>query len=153
MFLGDLPLEIQYIILEHCSPRDLAVLSRVHTSVRDVAEYALYSHICYWQPLDMVSSESTQAVPPQLKENKSLFHTFATNSQKPSMVKALYIELETHWSRYDAAGFVLVRLAEALEKMPNLVDLRIIHGPETMKDASKGRISQIIRFVSDRWQP
>ena len=45
MFLGDLPLEIQDNILEHCSPSDLAVLSRVHTSVRDVAEYTLYAHI------------------------------------------------------------------------------------------------------------
>ena len=149
MFLGDLPLEIRYNILEHCSPRDLAVLSRVHTSVRDVAEYALYSHIRYCaQPHDMVSSERVQAAPQRLKE-ESLLHTFANNSRKASMVKALYIELEKKWGYDDAVHFVLVKLAEALEKMPNLVDLRIIYSP--MKE-SEGRITQAIRLVFNRWQ-
>ena len=67
------------------------------------------------------------------------------------MVKALYFELEIRWGPgcEDAVDFVLVKLAEALEKMPNLVDLRIMHSP--MKE-SEGRISQVIRFVSNRWQ-
>jgi hypothetical protein len=154
MFLGDLPLEIQYNILEHCSPRDLAVLSRVHASVRDVAEYALYGHIWYRaQPLDMIvmtmPAWDYDAVPQRLKENKSLLHTFATNSRKASMV---YIELENDQGcdrNSNVVRFVLVKLAEALEKMPNLVDLRIIHNP--MKE-SEGRISQVIRFVSNHWQ-
>ena len=65
------------------------------------------------------------------------------------MVKAFYIELEKNWGCDDAVHFVLVKLAEALEKMPNLVDLRIIYS--LMKE-SEGRISQAIRFVSNRWQ-
>ena len=65
------------------------------------------------------------------------------------MVKALYIELEKKWGYDDAVHFVLVKLAEALEKMPNLVDLRIIYSP--MKE-SEGRITQAIRLVFNRWQ-
>ena len=153
MFLGDLALEIQYNILEHFLPSDLAVLSRVHTSVRDVMECALYSHVRYCaQPLDMVSSGDNQATstPQRLNENRSLLHTFTTNSRKASMVKTLYIELEKNWGCDEAVCFVLVKLAEVLEKMPKLVDLRIIHSPT--KDLSQGRISQVIRFVCDRWQ-
>ena len=86
-----------------------------------------------------------------MKENKSLLHTFATNSRKASMVKSFYVELEREGGDGNAIRFVLAKLAEALEKMPNLVDLRIIpHSP--IDDLSEGRISQVIRFVSDRWQ-
>jgi hypothetical protein len=156
MFLRDLPLEIQHAILEHCSPSDLAVLSRVHTSVRDVAEHALYSHIRYRaRPLDMVSSETrNNHVVLGLKENRSLLHTFATNSRKASMVKAFYVELETSKGSNglhalddgrNVVGFVQVKLAEVLEKMPNLVDLRILYCP--VITWSQGRISQAIRFV------
>ena len=158
MFLGDLPLTIQCNILEHCLPSDLAILSRVHSSVRDVAEYALYSHIHYraqlFKIVTMVPSWESQAVQvlQRLKENKSLLHTFATNPWKASMVKEFYFELD----RGDGCDnnlihFVLVKLVEALEKMPNLVDLRIIqHSP--IEDLSKAIISQVIRFVSSRWQ-
>ena len=156
MFLRDLPLDIQYNILEHCSPSDLAVLSRLHTSVRDVAEYALYGHIWYRaQPLDMIvmtiPSWDYEAVPQRLKENKSLLHTLATNSWKASTVKAFYIELENDQGcdrNSNGIRFVLVKLAEVLEKMSNLVDLRIIYNP--MK-GSEDRISQVIRFVSNCW--
>ena len=149
MFLADLPPEIRCNISEHCSPRELAVLSRVNTSVRDVAEYALYSRIRYCvRPLDIVNS-SWQATPQRLKE-KSLLHTFANNSQKASMVKALYFELEKQWDCDDAVHFALIKLAEALEKMPNLVDLRIIYN--SVKELEgRHRISQVIRFVSNRW--
>ena len=152
MFLGDHPLEVQYNILEHCSPSDLAALSRVHSSIRDVAEYALYSHIRYYeQPLNMivmtVPSQDHHAVPSRMKEN-ALLHTFATNSRKASMVKAFYVELQEDFDNdSNAVHFVLVKLAEALEKMPNLVDLRIRYTP--MKDLSEGRISQVIRSVSN----
>jgi hypothetical protein len=158
MFLGDLPVEIQYDISAHCSPSDLAVLSRVHTSVRDVAEHALYGHIRYCaQPLNMIEwpepsfdlDYELEEVPQWLKESKSLLHTFAANSQKASMVKALYIDLEKNWVCDDTVRLALVKLAEALEKMPNLVDLRIIYSP--MKDPFEGRISQVIRFVCNRW--
>ena len=157
MFLRDLPLDIQYNILEHCSPSDLAVLSRLHTSVRDVAEYALYGHIRYCaQPLNMivtVPSQDAQAqvVPQRLNESHSPLHTLATNSRKASMVKALHVELKKGGSRDgDVVRFVLVKLAEALEKMPNLMDLRIIYSPT--KDLFESGISQVIRFVCNRWQ-
>ena len=137
MFLGDLPLDIRYGIFEHCSTSDLAALSRVHSSVRDVAENFLYSHIRYCaQPLA------------PLGLNRSPLHTLATNSQKASMVKSFYIELENSWHHSfddNEAHCVLVKLVEALEKMPNLVDSRILHRP--MEDLSEGRVSQVIRFV------
>ena len=79
MFLGDLPLETQYRILEHCYPSDLDVLSRVYSSVRDVVEYGLYSHIRYRaRALNMIvmmgSSWDPQLVPKRLKKTKSLLH-------------------------------------------------------------------------------
>ena len=141
MFLGDLPLDIQYGIFEHCSTSGLAALSRVHSSARDVAENFLYSHICYCaQPL----------APRGLEEDRSPLHTLATNSQKASIVKSFYIELENSWhhsfdDNLNEAHCVLVKLVEALEKMPNLVDLRVSHSP--MEDLSEGRVSQVIWFV------
>ena len=93
MVFRDLPPETQSCILELCSPSDLDVLSRVHTSVRDMAEYALYSHIQYRvRPADLIipsrepeveNDESSQ----ELNEDRSLLHTFANNSWKASMVK------------------------------------------------------------------
>jgi hypothetical protein len=79
MVFRDLPPEIQSRILELCSPSDLAVLSRVHTSGRDMAEYALYSRIQYRaRPSDLIipsrdveNDESSQ----ELKEDRSLLHT------------------------------------------------------------------------------
>lgn len=41
----DLAPEIQLRILQFSSLGDLSSLSRVHTSLRDVAEYVLYSNI------------------------------------------------------------------------------------------------------------
>ena len=165
MVFRDLPLEIQSRILEFCSPNDLAVLSRVHTAGRDVAEYALYSRIQYRvRPSDQIKpscnveddDESSQ----ELKEDRSLLHTFAKNSWKASMVKMFYVELEDEDKFYENTGihdhrtcinlthFILVKLAEALVKMPNLVDLRILHSLMDL-DAFKRtrRISEVIRFV------
>jgi hypothetical protein len=46
MHLGDLAAELQLQILQFCPPsRDLSTLSRTHTSLRDAAEYILYSDI------------------------------------------------------------------------------------------------------------
>ncbi|KAF8686922.1 hypothetical protein AX14_003756 [Amanita brunnescens Koide BX004] len=60
------------------------------------------------------------------------------------MVKALYFELEKQWDCDDAVHFALIKLAEALEKMPNLVDLRIIYN--SVKELEgRHRISQVIR--------
>jgi hypothetical protein len=177
IILRNLPPEIQSRILELCSPSDLAVMSRVHTSLQNMAEYTLYSRIQYRaRSFDLLKSSRDVAnfdedtlVSPELRENKSLLHTFANNSRKASMVKMLYVELEDglsseeefEWEeKFDedteddskATQFILVKLAERLVKMPNLVDLRIIHGFLAMDnfDSIKPgaqRISEVIRFV------
>ena len=61
-----------------------------------------------------------------------------------------YVELASDYERYTyrkATQFILVKVAKVLEKMPNLVDLRILHSQ--MEDSDKGtqRISEVIRFV------
>jgi hypothetical protein len=147
----DLPLEIRLHILKHCSPSSLAILSRVHTSLRDAAECALYSHIHYWvRPLDAVilsrhHNGSVRSVL-GLQEDRSLLHTFATNPQKASKVKGFYVEFDTskRVRREEILHFILVKVAEALEKMPNLVDLRILYSLDDRDD----RLNQVIRFVS-----
>jgi hypothetical protein len=75
MAFRDLPLEIQSRILEFCSPSDWAVLSRVHTSGRDMAEYSRIQYRA--RPSDLIipsrdveSDESSQG----LKEDRSLLH-------------------------------------------------------------------------------
>ena len=152
MVFRDLPPEIQSLISRFCSPSDLATLSRVHTSGRDIAECALYSRIQYRaRPSDLIipsrdakNDESSQA----LKEGRSLLHTLINNSRKALMVKMFDVELDNERHAYrKATQFVLVKLAEILVKMPNLVDLRILHGP--MEDLDKGieSISEVMRFV------
>ncbi|KAF8655893.1 hypothetical protein AX14_008118 [Amanita brunnescens Koide BX004] len=171
MILGNLPPEIQSRILELCSPNDLAVLSRVHTSLQDVAEYALYSRIQYRaRPFDLIITsgdvtnfDEDSWVP---QEDRSLLHTFANNSRKASMVKMLYVELLTdevtsepqgvgydYRARRKRIQFVLVKLADVLVKMPNLVDLRILHDLMEYSDSCKPgarRINEVIRFVFQR---
>ena len=105
MVFSGLPLEIQSRILELCSPNDLAVLSRVHTLGRDLAEYALYSHIQYRvRPSDLIKPsrdvENDQS-PQELKEDRSLLHTFANNSRKASMVKVFYVGLDDEYGADD----------------------------------------------------
>ena len=151
MMFRDLPPEIQSHIFELCPPGDLAVLSRVHTSVRDMAEYALYSHIQYSvRPSDLIIGSQ------ELKQDGSLLHTLANNSQKALMVKMLYVVLVDEYDEENGthsmkADFILVKLAEVLVKLSHLVDLRILHG-QWMNDSDvlfKGtqRISEVIRFV------
>ena len=154
MIFRDLPPEIQTRILEFCSPSDLALLSRVHTSGRDMAEYALYSCIQY------CARPSNLIIPVRkLKEERSLLHTLANNSRKASIVKMFYVDLVDEF--YDDNvlpqtysnhnHFILAKIAEALEKMSNLVDLRILYF-RMNDDVFKGirRISEAIRFVFRR---
>ena len=168
MIFRDLPPEIQSRILEFCSPSDLAVLSRVHTSGRDMVEYALYSRIQYRaRPSDLIipSRDIENDVNPQeLKEDRSLLHTFSNNSRKASMVKTFYVQLEDgntvtgsltgpYFAYIKSTHFILVKLAEGLVKMSNLVDLRILHGRldyyDFQVDGLNGtrRISEVIRYV------
>ncbi len=149
MHLNDLPLEVQVRILQFCSSNDLAALSRVQTSVRDVAEYVLYSHIHFHaRPLDMIIHPWSM-LPPRWKDERTLLHTLAADPRKATIVKTFYLLLEPN-NQYvvpnKVVGLVLVQLADALENMSNLVDLRIMYLP--MEDPSEGRISQVIRFVA-----
>ena len=67
------------------------------------------------------------------------------------MAKMLYFELGDQYDDYSVfdAHFILVKLAEVLVKISNLVDLRIQHGLINDSDTFKGiqRISEAIRFV------
>lgn len=160
MIFKDLPLEIHSRILELCPLSDLAVLSRVHTSGRDIAEDALYSRIQYCvRPSDLITGSWDEL---ELKQDGSLLRTLTNYSQKALMVKIFYVELLDEYDEEDAfheacsmkANFILVKLAEALVKTSNLVDLRIQHGQwmndfDDSIDVFKGtrRISEVIRFV------
>ena len=89
MVFRDLPPEIQSHILELCSPSELAVLSRVHTSGQDLVESAPYSHIQYRvRPSDLIiqSYDENDEISQELKED-----TLANNSRKASMVKMFYV--------------------------------------------------------------
>jgi len=137
-------------ILQLCPPADLASLSRVHTSIRDVAERVLYRRIyfvaCY---LDLMEDQESD-LQWTLKENnnRSLFHTLSTNVQKAAMVKSLYIELDEYIRKCENANHpILVELSHSLKNLSNLVDLRIIYCQWLVRDPSEGRISQVIRFV------
>ena len=161
MAFRDLPPEIQSRILEFCSPSDLAALSRVTPSGRDTVEYALYSRIQYCvRPSDLIkpsrdteNDEGSQ----ELREDRSLLHTLANNSRKALMVRMFYVKLlDEDGAFYGSctmkAQFILVKLAETLRKMSNLLDLRILHC-QWMNNSDvlyKGtlRISEVIRFVS-----
>ncbi|KAF8341143.1 hypothetical protein F5887DRAFT_976921 [Amanita rubescens] len=146
--LGNLPLDIQFAILQLCSPSDLAEISQVHSSLQAVAECALYSHIRFCvPPLEISLIPDDDSVPSESDESfLLLLRTFSGNPRKASMVKKLYVKLETE-RMYDieskAVGYLLVKLADALEKMNNLVDLRIIY--RLGVDLAQERISEVIR--------
>lgn len=148
--LGDLPVDVQFAILQLCEPSDLADISRVHSSLKGVAECALYSHIRFCvPPLDISLIPDDNSVPSESNESfLLLLRTFSGNPQKASMVKKLYVKLETYRMykiESKAISYLLVKLADALEKMANLVDLRVIYNLGI--DLSEGRISEVIRFV------
>jgi hypothetical protein len=168
MNFRDLPPEMQSRILAVCSPSALAVLSRVDTLGRDMAEHALYGRIQYrlW-PSDLIilsRNVENDEFSQELKEDRSLLHTLANNSRKALMVKMFYVELVNEYDEDDAfheicsmtrrAHFILVKLAETLAKMSNLVDLRILHDQwmndfDDSIDVFRGtrRICEVIRFV------
>ena len=154
MYLDDIALEIRLEILQLCSPRDLASLSRVHSSLRDVAERVLYTHIYFLaHPTDLIQNRksrsqngrpSNQCV---LKEHRSLLHTLCMSARKAKMVKSLYIELyksSGHGVR-NAIRTILIKLSQLLKDMPNLVDFRIIYSD--LSEHSEGQLSKAIRFV------
>ena len=150
MHLEDVAFDIQSQISRFCSPKDLANLSTVHTSLRDAAEYALYSHIhvsIRWQA-ELIARKGTRKSPWTLVEERSLLHTLASNPRKAEMVKALDIDLASFGHRHPGRVLLLLvsKLAEVLETMPNLVDFRIKYGL-TSNSSLERTISQVIRFV------
>ncbi|KAF8341144.1 hypothetical protein F5887DRAFT_976925 [Amanita rubescens] len=142
MRLTDVPLDVQLQILQLCSPKDLAAVSRVHSSLRDAAERVLYSRI------DISSQEpyiEMDRSPWELAAKKTapLLSTLAINTWKASRVKAFYIELGVEDDNdYGVLHLILVALAGVLEKMPNLVDLRILTNGQV--DLSQGTVSKVI---------
>ena len=152
--LLDLAPELQIQIMQFCSPDALSSLSGVQSSLRDIAEHLLYSHVYFYaQPLELIQNWKSKSREWALKENRSLLHTLITNPRKAGMMKTLCVEFETFFfcSKYSfetlkALHTFLVKLSEALRYLPNLVDLRIMHDKTTF-DISEGSLSQAIRFV------
>jgi hypothetical protein len=146
MHLGNVAFDIQSQILQLCSPKDLANLSTVHTSLRDEAEYVFNSHIYVSiRAPDLIVGKGTRKSPWALVEKRS---PLASNSRKAEMVKALDIDLAAtgHRHPYRVLPLMASKLAEVLETMPNLVDLRIKYGL-TSNSSVERTISQVIRFI------
>jgi hypothetical protein len=136
MHLGDLAADLQLQTLQFCTSRDLSTLSRTHTSLRDAAEYMLYSDIDF--PALSVGTR-IEGIPRTCQSlmtlKTSLLHTLSTNARKAAMVKALFLELRATAVR-DQVPSILIQLSEALQCLPNLVDLCIVY--HWMKELPKG---------------
>ena len=131
MHLGDLAFELQLKVAQLCSLRDLTSLSRVHTSLRDVADFALYSGI-------YCSSFSAFL---------SILQTLTANKQKASLVKVLDIEL-IHVGVDNLRVQSLEVMAGMLSNMLNLHKLRISVAEEFQRSGGdSGGINQAIMFV------
>ncbi|KAF8341142.1 hypothetical protein F5887DRAFT_976919 [Amanita rubescens] len=146
MHFVDVALEVQLQILQFCSPQDLAILSLVHSSLRDAAEYVLYSHIDFSpEERDTYVEEDTYRSPweSSMQKTSPLLSTLDRNARKASTVKAFYIELGGEdYGDDNIIPPILVKLAGVLKKMPNLVDLRIM--TDAKLDRSDGKISEVI---------
>ena len=127
MHLGDIAFELQLQVLQLCSLKDLASLSREHSSLRDVTDYALYSHI---RCLTFATFQSTM-------------ETLATNMQKASLVKVLDLQFVF----YKIPQGSLKIMARALPNMLNLSELRISIAEAALSEDSNG-IIKAIRSVS-----
>jgi hypothetical protein len=152
MHLVDVALEVQLQILQFCSPQDLAILSLVHSSLRDAAEYVLYSHIDF-SPEDRdtyVEEDTTDTYrspwESAMQKTSPLLFTLDRNARKASTVKAFYIELGGEdYGDDNIIPPILVKLAGVLKKLPNLVDLRIM--TDAKLDRSDGKISEISEVI------
>ncbi|KAF8346153.1 hypothetical protein F5887DRAFT_962889 [Amanita rubescens] len=147
MNLCEITPELQLEVLQFCTPLDLAALSRAHTSLRDVAQHALYSHIFFLAYLsDFIQDWDSERNPSKLNKAGSLFHTLSTSARKAAMVNKLRI----HFSNRDswngakiALDPIMVHVSDTLKKLPNLVDLRIAY--DWFGDFSGGCLSETIR--------
>ena len=147
MHFGHLALEIHLHIIRFCSHSDLCSLARVHSSLRVTAEHVLYSHIyfCAW-PFDLIQDQTWKSW--KLKEDRSLLHTLASNTRKAAMVRVLWIDFENVglYNSKETLHSILLKLSEALPKMSNLVDLRVVYD-DMLVDPSDGAFGRAIRFV------
>ena len=125
MHLGDLPFDLQLQVLQLCSHRVLASLSRVHSSLRDAADYSLYRHIRIYTH----RYSSTQRI----------LGTLATNPQKASFVRVLEVVIRLDDPQYPDI------IARMLPNMLNLYKLRF--SLKTWWNVMSGGINQAIRFV------
>ena len=155
MHLDEISPEVQLEIFRFCSPRDQYSLSTVHSSLRYVAERALYSHIYLnLESLDLVQERARS--PRKL----SLMHTLNASARKAAMVKSFQIEIYswprpqrpsryTNWIRdriSDAdVDTTLFRISESLKILPNLVVLSIFW--DLRDDPSEKYLREAIRFV------
>ena len=149
MHLCEIAPELQLEILQFCPPRDLASLSTVHTSLRDVAEHALYSHIDFLiRPSDFIQDWHYN--------EGSLLHTLSTSARKSVMVKEVYIRFlgRDYWSQRASGGsnsedwhpaVIMMYISDTLKKLPNLAELGIAY--PWCGDPSGGQLSQVLRFV------
>ena len=146
---GDIAFEVQLQILQFCSLKDLTVVARVHSSLRDAAENALYSHIDFSpRQRDRAIWEGPSKSPwkSAVKETAPLLSTLARNARNASMVKTFYIELGGEaYDDFSVIPPILAELSGALRAMPNLMDLRI--RTDAKLDRSEGKISNVIRSV------
>ena len=149
MNLCEIAPELQLEVLQFCAPRDLASLSRAHTSLRDVAQHALYSHIYFLaHPSDFIQDWDSERNPSKLNKDVSLFHTLSTSARKAAMVNKLYINFSDrdNWrGATKAVDPIMVHVSDTLRKLPNLVDLRIVY--YRFGDFSGECLSETIRLV------
>jgi len=145
MNLCEITPELQLEVLQFCTPRDLASLSRAHTSLRDVAQHALYSHIYFLaHPSDFIQDQDSERNPSKLNKDGSLFHTLSTSARKAEMVNKLHINFSNKDYWRGAMDLIMVHVSDTLKKLPNLVDLRIFY--DWLGNHS-GCLSETIRFV------
>jgi hypothetical protein len=111
-------------VFQLCLHRDSASLSRAHSSLRDVADYVLYSYI-----------RSYSFNFPQL-----ILETLATNMRKSPVVKVLEVEYDS----YELQSLEI--MAGMLPNMLNLCKLRI-SVEDIRRSGVSGGINQAIRFV------
>ncbi|KAK2464596.1 hypothetical protein APHAL10511_003385 [Amanita phalloides] len=105
----------------------------------------LIPRLVYYEvyPIDLMKDRT--GVSWALAEQNSLLHTLATSSRKASLVKTLHVQFE-YTEPYEVALAlrpILVRLAEGLQNMPSLVDLRVMY--RNLPDPSEGGLGQAIK--------
>ena len=113
--------------------------------MRDAAEYMLYSNIDFRVlPYGKLIGGKPRMSQSLIMLKTSLLHTLSTNARKAAMVKVLFLNLRATIVG-DAIPSILIQLPEALQCLPNLVDLCIVY--LRAAELPEGCLNQIIRFV------